>query len=106
MLCHPFFLLRVSWSNPRNGESWDGDSISSLSYLLFSNAPMGLEALLELQGQQWAADMIGVSLAVEAAVDRAIQQRRDSFPTEILRRLEKRYDNAIATGKKANPPPE
>lgn len=65
-----------------------------------------LLALFEQSGQQWAQDMIGVLYDMKLAVDRASEQGRDRVHPLQLCRLEKRYENAIAAGYKANPPPE
>jgi transposase len=56
-------------------------------------------------GQAWAKDLKELLLEIKQAVEAARSQGRASLSAEVKGKLEERYDAALATGRKMNPPP-
>ncbi len=56
--------------------------------------------------QDWAKNMKGLLLEIKRAVDDARVRGQHALPAEVKRLFEARYDEILAEGLKANPPPE
>ena len=65
-----------------------------------------LQAVLELDGQPWAAAMGEFLRSAEQAVRSAVAAGQDRLPIEQLTALEAQYDGLIAQGLAANPLPD
>jgi transposase len=63
-----------------------------------------LQFVIDQYEQEWAQEMMQLLLDIKAEVNTALPEQR-SLPPERLAHFEHRYDELIAQGLKANPPP-
>jgi transposase len=65
-----------------------------------------LTAVYEPGGQPWAQQMIGLLLDSKQTVEQAKRTGKKTLPLCDIRKYESRYEAIIASGMKANPPPD
>jgi transposase len=82
-----------------------GDALPRVSGHALCNAHhlRELMEVFELYGQRWADRMMGLLLEMLAARNQAMDRGQAALDPELLAELERRYDNIIKEGWKANP---